>query len=119
MSDDYTHGDNVANHDYELFATTNEDYIRKAVELAKGWTYGPGCSVIQPGFGEIQTLGSIEQPYLDALAAQLEREFNEWCSDEPHLRCHSWIEYVRQMRKQPLGTDLTMWRIRYLVDLHE
>lgn len=105
---------------------TDEQYICKAVELADGWEInehdpdwasGPmmmGFDIANPNLPAY-----IQQWELDALAAQLEREFNEWCLAHGVAGTVRWINYTRDFRKQPLGTDLTIWRIRYLVDLHE
>ncbi len=53
---------------------SDQDYIRKAVELADGWRNGPGPAVVQAPRMELCTLGSMPQGYLDALAAQLVRQ---------------------------------------------
>lgn len=103
----------------------DQDYIRKGAELADGfhfdkltgyrWIsssdkaeatfYFPGQWNLIPEFHT--------QVFLDALAAQLERQYQDgYCRT---LTAVLWVSYIAEMRRQNLGTDLTMWKIRYLV----
>jgi hypothetical protein len=89
------------------------DMIRKAVELADGrWEVSDltGMVFTPPFFNVSQPLDTLEQWQLDALAAQLERQYLD------DLVMPKYIVYFTEMRRQPMGTDLTMWRIEYVVD---
>ena len=52
------------------------DYIKEAVELADGWSWSDcGLNIRIEGFCQFATIdGVLEQPLLDALAAQLVRQ---------------------------------------------
>jgi hypothetical protein len=94
---------------------TNEDYIREGAGLA-GWLE---CdeegeylqTPAQPFSVYIDEIGArCEQYLLDALAAQLERQYIE------AVNVVRKVSYMTSMRKQPMNTNLTMWRIKFFVD---
>lgn len=84
---------------------TDQDYIKAAVELADGF-YVTNTGLYQTPMGN-----KVEhQVYIDALAAQLERQYLAAVAMTQH------ISYMTEMRRQPIGTDLTAWRTNYIVD---
>ncbi len=84
------------------------DIIRDAVELADGFHVLPGGLYQTPRGNAVE-----HQIYLDALAAQLERQYI--ASFEGMVAVVKYFSYCRDLRKQSIGTDLTMWRIEYFV----
>lgn len=92
------------------------DYIRTAVELADGWYVRDNGSGACPFVPERPVNLANPGPFADLLAAQLERQFNAYCAEDSRWHMFMWTSYVTAMREQPLGTDLTMWRIKAIVD---
>ena len=94
----------------------DQDYIRAGVDLAPviGWVHIDD-SIFFHGVPEKPiNPNNCPQWFLDALAAQLERQYQESSRKSGHnLR---WSNYVTEMRRQNLKTDLTMWKLKYIVD---
>ena len=98
---------------------TDQDYIKEGAELADGWGIdGIWLCVGDAGAKIHDAEFDLSRPlpnYIkDALATQLERQYQESSRKSGHnLR---WSNYVTDMRRQHLKTDLTMWKLKYIVD---
>ena len=101
----------------------DQDYIRKAVELADGWNEGPqglaGGPVMESRSGY---KGSFrEQELLDALAAQLVRQVEGreqqslWVFTD-HSVVDFWVGGAAENRGYAEGPDRTMNTIKAIVD---
>jgi len=110
----------------------DQDYIRKAVELADGWNIGEtdfGTTVIVPPFitPEVEglqgwSIDNIHHGILDALAAQLVRQVDAIKYHEVMTTCNTvdvikddGIDYP-QIISQIDGPDRTMNTIKAIVD---
>ncbi len=101
----------------------DEDYIRKAVELADGWEIEAEKDgrVWVTGARFSGTIGALTQPDLDALAAQLVRQVDALdnvditihgtFSDLEIHDGHGWLP-----KQMPEGPDRTMNTIKAIVD---
>jgi len=94
---------------------SDEEYIRKAVELADGWVLGRN-DVLHSPCGYFADL--TDQPVLDALAAQLVRQVDatdaSWVvttSKDAHVMTDDGIQAA-----QAIGPDRTMNTIKAIVD---
>lgn len=102
---------------------TNDEYIRKAVELAEGWhfkfteygeAFGSGDSMA--GIWSLLEVAHPYQPVLDALAAQLVRQVDSvgglvWFRDRREVFVFKHDEQARNV-----DDDRTMSTIKAIVD---
>ena len=92
------------------------DLLRTAIKLADGFDreHAHNGAIAPNGeYWSLNTSHPFHQMYIDALAAQLERQFQQNTFDTANVV--KWTSYVTELRRQNLHTDLSMWKIKYLV----
>ena len=96
----------------------DQDYIKKAVELADGWYWGVNDLVDPPP--ELRPIGPVNdtlpQIYLDALAAQLVRQVDATDYEIRMQLCAATIFYAGDEFWQLGGKGRTMNTIKAIVD---
>ena len=102
---------------------TDEEYIRKAVELADGFEAMDECIDILEVDGTLWASAEwegTEQCVLDALAAQLVRQVDaleRWIVDAEHDYTDILDDFNRgRLKAQALGNDRTMNTLKCIVD---